>query len=191
MTRRHARQTRVISETQGSRIDLRAPMPGHFIPEISAGDLVSPDERIGYLVVLGREIELLAGNLRGLAAGGDEHGPGAPRAVAYGERLLAIDLEATVGGAAVAIETQTAGVTGNAFRAPTSGRYYGRPAPDKPPFLVAGAEIDKGATVCMLEVMKTFNRVIYDGERARVPELLVADGADVSSGDPLLALDPI
>jgi biotin carboxyl carrier protein len=44
--------------------------------------------------------------------------------------------------------------------------------------------------VCLLEVMKTFNRVTYSGARVRVTELLVADGADVNAGDPLLALEP-
>ena len=43
--------------------------------------------------------------------------------------------------------------------------------------------------------MKTFHRVTYGGAdvppRAKVRELLVADGADVNQGDPLLALDPI
>jgi acetyl-CoA carboxylase biotin carboxyl carrier protein len=44
-------------------------------------------------------------------------------------------------------------------------------------------------------VMKTFHRVTYGGPevppRARVTALLVADGADVNAGDPLLALEPI
>ena len=39
--------------------------------------------------------------------------------------------------------------------------------------------------------MKTFNRVTYSGARVRVTELLVADGADVNAGDPLLALEPV
>jgi acetyl-CoA carboxylase biotin carboxyl carrier protein len=83
-------------------------------------------------------------------------------------------------------------VTGLVFRAPTSGRFYGRAAPDKPPFVSAGEELAPGATICLLEVMKTFHRVTYGGaglpERARVERVLVADGDDVSAGDPLLAL---
>ena len=41
--------------------------------------------------------------------------------------------------------------------------------------------------------MKTFNRVTYGGpdlpETARVSRILVAEGADVNAGDPLLALE--
>ncbi|MEO7731674.1 MAG: biotin/lipoyl-containing protein, partial [Kofleriaceae bacterium] len=78
-------------------------------------------------------------------------------------------------------------------RAPTSGRFYGRSTPDKPPFVVEGAQLVQGATICLLEVMKTFHRVTYGGaglpETARIRKLLVADGADVNAGDPLLALE--
>ena len=77
------------------------------------------------------------------------------------------------------------------FRAPTSGRFYGRPTPDKPPFVSVGIELVTGATICLLEVMKTFHRVTYAGDRARVREILVADGADVDAGAALLALDPM
>ena len=55
--------------------------------------------------------------------------------------------------------------------------------------MTAGAELHTGATVCLLEVMKTFNRVTYSGAPARVRALLVADGADVNAGDPILALE--
>jgi len=75
------------------------------------------------------------------------------------------------------------------FRAPTSGRFYGRPGPGKPAFVTAGSELVPNATICLLEVMKTFHRVTYSGDRARVREVLVEDGADVNAGDPLLALE--
>jgi len=90
-------------------------------------------------------------------------------------------------------ESAAAQVAGLVFRAPTSGRFYGRPTPEKPAFVTVGAELTIGTTVCLLEVMKTFNRVTYGGaglpERAVVVAILVADGADVTAGDPLLALE--
>jgi acetyl-CoA carboxylase biotin carboxyl carrier protein len=75
------------------------------------------------------------------------------------------------------------------FRAPTSGRFYGRPAPDKPAFVGAGTQLAAGTTICLLEVMKTFHRVTYSGDPARVRAVLVADGDDVNAGDALLALE--
>ena len=162
--------------------DLRAPMPGWFIPAIGAGDLVRPDGVIGQLVVLGRVIAVLAGDAHGLA--GD---PGPTRAVAYGDPIVALDGAAGSIAAASPIATPLGGV--DVFRAPTSGRFYGRSSPDKPPFANIGCELVPGATVCLLEVMKTFHRVTYAGEPVRVRAVLVRDGDDVNAGDPLLALE--
>ncbi|MEO0323090.1 MAG: biotin/lipoyl-containing protein, partial [Myxococcota bacterium] len=87
----------------------------------------------------------------------------------------------------------TATAEGLVFRAPLAGRFYARPTPDEPPFVAAGQEIATGATVCLLEVMKTFHRVSYGGlglpERATVARVLVSDGDDLDEGTPILALE--
>ncbi|MEO6771888.1 MAG: biotin/lipoyl-containing protein [Kofleriaceae bacterium] len=177
--------------------ELRAPQPGWFRRTVAADHLVAPGDPIGELEVLGRRLAVIAPHIRGLVqlvaepglqrgviAGGE-----ARRAVGYGDVLFRV-----VAGGAIAVTEEVAetahAIAGLVFRAPTSGRYYGRSSPDKPPFVIAGAELAPGATVCLLEVMKTFNRITYSGARARVAELLVADGADVNAGDPLLALEP-
>jgi biotin carboxyl carrier protein len=54
----------------------------------------------------------------------------------------------------------------------------------------AGTELVTGTTICLLEVMKTFHRVAYTGERAKVTKVLVDEGADVNAGDALVALEP-
>ena len=173
--------------------ELRAPAPGLFRIHIKADHLVAPGDVIGELEVLGRLIQVTAAKLHGLAK--LPAGPAlARRPVAYGDVLLTISTDVALGVAAGATATAASAAHGLVFRAPTSGRFYGRPSPDKPAFVTAGGEISTGTTVCLLEVMKTFHRVTYGGAdvppRAMVRELLVADGADVSQGDPLLALDP-
>lgn len=166
--------------------ELRAPQPGWFRVTVAADHLIVAGDVIGELVVLGKVLPVIAPKVRGLAklvATGD-----AQRAVGYGDVLLTVGA-AELGGATLAEESAaTAAVTGPVFRAPTSGRYYSRSSPDKPPFVTVGAELTPGMTVCLLEVMKTFNRVTYAGPRVTVTELLVQDGADVNAGDPLLAL---
>lgn len=175
---------------------LRAPRPGVFVPAVDHGDLVSPGSTLGQLVVLGRSFALIASRVSGFAVQLDD--PDAPqlgrRAVAYGDILFALDLSSArvpageLPGDAVA----AASAEGLVFRAPTSGRFYGRSSPDKPAFVAEGSELVAGATVCLLEVMKTFHRVVYGGaglpETARVVRVLVRDGDDVNAGDPLLAL---
>ena len=182
--RLHAPHVTALVAQHDRSIDLRAPTPGFFVPAIGHGDLVTPDEVIGRLEILGRSLAVLAGSVRGLAVE-----PGAPRAVAYGDRLVAHDLDASIAGSAGAATQAAAIADRSVWRAPTSGRFYSRPAPDKPAFVSAGTELVAGTTICLLEVMKTFHRLTYDGEPARVKAVLVADGDDVNAGDPLLALE--
>ena len=175
--------------------ELRAPAPGFFRLAIAADHLVAPGDVIGELEVLGRTIHVVAQRLRGLVK--LPAGPAlARRPVSYGDVLVTVSHDVAIGGAATGGSGLHTEVThGLVFRAPTSGRFYGRPTPDKPAFVAAGAEITTGTTVCLLEVMKTFHRVTYGGSdvppRARVREVLIADGADVNQGDPLLALEPV
>ncbi len=173
--------------------ELRAPQPGFFRLALHADHLVAPGDVIGELEILGRTVPVVATKLRGLV----QLPPGpalARRPVSYGDVLLRVSADVAIG----ARGTEAAGAAATAahglvFRAPTSGRFYGRPTPDKPAFVTPGAELTTGTTVCLLEVMKTFHRVTYGGAdvpaRARVKDVLVADGADVNAGDPLLALE--
>ena len=167
--------------------ELRAPQPGWFRCTVAADHLVAPDDLIGELEVLGRVIPVTAPRVRGLAKLVDS--PDARRAVGYGDVLLRV-VAGGIGNAETApVAVEAHATAGLVFRAPTSGRYYSRSSPDKPAFVSVGTELVPGATVCLLEVMKTFNRVTYSGARVRVTELLVADGADVNAGDALLALE--
>jgi acetyl-CoA carboxylase biotin carboxyl carrier protein len=174
--------------------EVRSPAPGWFHLLIAADHLVTQGDVIGELEILGRTIRLTAPAVRGLVK--LPPGPAlARRAVSYGDVLFRIATDVSIGAVEAAGGKTAQAAHGLVFRAPTSGRFYGRPTPDKPPFTQAGAELSTGATVCLLEVMKTFHRVTYAGDdvppRARVREVLVADGADVNQGDALLALEPI
>jgi acetyl-CoA carboxylase biotin carboxyl carrier protein len=172
--------------------ELRAPAPGYFRILVAPDHLVAPGDVIGELEVLGRITRVTAPRARGLVK--LPAGPAlARRPVAYGDVLVHLSADVALGALDASASQAATATHGLVFRAPTSGRFYGRPSPDKPAFVTAGDEIATGATVCLLEVMKTFHRVTFGGAdvppRAKVRELLVADGADVSQGDPLLALD--
>ena len=190
MTRQHERRLEVTASRAGDRITLEAPQPGLFVPSVSRGDLVTRGTALGELEVLGRRTTLVAPDVHGIV-----DADLAPRAVSFRDALLVLDTSLQVAGAAAtsASDAASTSTTGLVFRAPTSGRFYSRSAPGKPAFVNVGDELGPNATVCLLEVMKTFNRVTYGGpglpERAKVREILVADGADVTAGDPLLALE--
>jgi acetyl-CoA carboxylase biotin carboxyl carrier protein len=173
---------------------LTSPAVGRFRPLLRVGAVVQPGDVLGQLDVLGNVQPVHApaatrGQLRALP------GATADVAVGYDGRLYAVDATATPGLAGLAAEAPTAAsADGLVFRAPTSGRFYRRASPDKPPFVEAGTELAVGGTVCLLEVMKTFNRITYGGDdlppRACVVAVLVGDGDDVNRGDPLLRLEP-
>lgn len=183
MTRLSA--THITATLHGN--DLACPMPGRFRPAMSAGDVVHEGTHLGDLEVLGRLTRVVAPDgARGVVT----HIADGP--VAFGTALATLDpaaLGAATGGSRSAARAKASADQGRVFRAPTSGRFYGRQSPDKPPFVTAGAELKPGATICLLEVMKTFNRVLYAGEPARVKAVLVADGADVNAGDALLSFE--
>jgi len=190
MTRLHERTLEAIATRVGETWVLASPAPGFFFPLITRGDLVVHGHAIGELEVLGRRTRVNAGDVGGLAQGDNT-----PRAVGFGDPLVVLDTAAELaagqpGTAGAGVAPSTVGLV---FRAPTSGRFYGRSSPDKPPFVAVGDELAQGATICLLEVMKTFHRVTYGGaglpERAKIREILVADGVDVTAGDALLALE--
>ncbi|KPK14077.1 MAG: hypothetical protein AMJ62_14100 [Myxococcales bacterium SG8_38] len=75
-----------------------------------------------------------------------------------------------------------------------SGRFYSRPSPSEPPFVEEGGTVSRGQTIGLLEVMKTFNRLVYQGEslpeRALIERIVPWDGDDVARGDVILLLAP-
>ena len=192
MTRMYEKSLEATAKREGEGWVLASPLPGWFTPALTDGDVVLRGHAIGEIEVLGRRTKIVAPELQGMA-----RGAGAPRAVGYGDSLVLVDPSATLAaaGTAGARHDDRTAAGGLVFRAPTSGRFYSRATPEKPVFVSVGDELTAGATICLLEVMKTFNRVTYGGpnlpERVRVREVLVTDGADVTAGDPLLALDAI
>lgn len=177
------------------QIALTSPGVGRFRNALRLGDVVRPGSVLGELERLGRRTVVVAPDqARGVVISAVGLTPGATAArpaVDFGAVLALIDPRGAVAGAEApsAPDAAAAVVGGRVYRAPTSGRFYVRAAPGKPPFVAAGTELVPGATICLLEVMKTFHRVTYTGEPVRVREVLIADGTDVNSGDPLLALE--
>ena len=188
--RLHAPEVDAIA-AQGAdgEIELRAPSNGVFTPAVASGDLVAPGGVLGELSVLGRASAVrVPRSASGIAVRVGAH------AVSFGDALVVIDPSLQHGSATGAAPTAAAtATTGLVFRAPTSGRFYGRATPDKPPFVAPGTQLTVGMTICLLEVMKTFHRVTFSGaglpDTARVVRVLVADGDDVNAGDPLLSLE--
>lgn len=176
-------------------LELRSPSVGIWHEPPARGSLVLERHAIGQLELLGQRAPLIS-PATGLAVE-VAAGPASARGVGYGELLavLSPDVGAMRGAGGVGSERgrDDAAAGQLAFRSPSSGRYYGRPGPGKPPFVQVGDEIGAGDTVCLLEVMKTFNRVVYGGaglpERARIAAIRPGDGDDLADGAVILELE--
>jgi biotin carboxyl carrier protein len=115
-------------------------------------------------------------------------------AVEYGELLLHV---ARVSADTIGSETAAAGTsvsTGGllVITAPTDGVFYRSPATGAPPYIAAGDRVVTGQAVGLIEVMKTFNPIVYGGpslpDEAEVVEVLVADGAEIRAGQSLVGV---
>lgn len=180
-----------IDDAGEQRFD--APSVGIFAPAVREGDLVAAGQAIGTLEVLGvRRVMLLPEG----AAGRVTHRIGRPLTrvpVQHGDTLVTLSSASVVSAGECATASDDSSDSAMTFDAPMSGRFYSRPSPQEARFVEEGDAIAKGQTVGLLEVMKTFNRLVYQGdalpERARVERIVPSDGDDVMRGDALLRLD--
>lgn len=175
--------------------ELRAPQVGWLRDAPGPGQLISPGQSVGTLEVLGKlyRVDAPAGT-RGVVAGEQRFTRPAKLAVGYASPIC--QLQPMTGSDSVTSSAApSAGAAGLVFRSPTSGRFYVRSSPDAEPFVSVGSQIESGAPVCLLEVMKTFNRILFGGdglpERAKVLRVIPQDGDDVELGDPLIELQPL
>ena len=177
------------------KLRLEAPTVGLYRGAPPPGSLVAAGNTLGQLEILGVLHHLVApAGAAGLVLADD-----APRLtrrpVGHGDLLVTLDPDAGLTGSTAGAAAATAGGHGNlVFRAPTSGRFYTRTGPGKPPLVQVGDTVRGGQAIALIEVMKTFSRLHYGGDGlpdpARVKAILVRDEEDVASGDPLLELEP-
>jgi len=182
-------RARTVGEEQ---TELLSPSVGVFLPSVAEGELLASGQSIGMIEVLGvRRNLLVPQNIEG-RVGRRIGGRRVRVPVQYGDVLLSIST-ATMALSRDADSSQTADLEDAlAFTAPMSGRFYSRPSPSEPPFVAAGDIVKRGQTLGLLEVMKTFNRLVYQGDglpdAAEVERVVPNEGDDVVRGDVILSL---
>lgn len=189
-------RARLVRLSDG-KLRLEAPTVGLYRGAPRPGSLVTPDQPIGQLEILGVLHHLLApSEAAGVVLPPADREP-ARRPVEHGDLLVLLDPEAATATATHGAAAGRPGADTGAlvFRAPTSGRFYVRPGPDKPPLVEPGMLVQPGQAVGLIEVMKTFSRLQYGGEglpaRARVRVVLVKNEEDVAAGDALFELEAV
>ncbi len=82
---------------------------------------------------------------------------------------------------------------GHVVHAFSTGIFYARPAPDEAPFVVEGQEIETGKALGLIEVMKTFNHILFAPSgfsRGKIKKILVKDAQEVKKGQALFLVEP-
>jgi len=75
------------------------------------------------------------------------------------------------------------------IKSPMVGTFYRSTAPDKPPFIKVGDQIEKGDVVCIVEAMKLFNEIESEIS-GKVIKVVTEDAAPVEYDQVLFLVDP-
>lgn len=76
-----------------------------------------------------------------------------------------------------------------AVRSPMVGTFYRRPAPDEPPYVEVGSEVEAEAPLCLVEVMKLYT-TIYAKTRGRIARICARESELVEYDQILFVVDP-
>lgn len=80
-------------------------------------------------------------------------------------------------------------IQGEIIRAPLDGLFYLRASPKDPPFVEIGAVLKPGDILGLIEIMKCFHPLKYEGEiPKKVMQILAQDNSPIKTGDPILTL---
>jgi oxaloacetate decarboxylase alpha subunit len=76
-----------------------------------------------------------------------------------------------------------------AIKSPMVGTFYRSPAPDAPPFVEIGQDIEPGQVICIIEAMKLMNEIKSE-VAGRVVEIPIENGEPVEFGQVLFVIEP-
>lgn len=76
----------------------------------------------------------------------------------------------------------------NAMKSPMVGTFYTKPSPDAKDFVKVGDKVKVGQELCIIEAMKTMNRIESD-RNGVVKQILVEDGTAVEFDEPLFVIE--
>ncbi|MCP4213605.1 MAG: hypothetical protein GY765_03065 [bacterium] len=188
-----------ISELKESQHKILAPAVGYFSGGPKTGDFLTGGDCIGKIKILNTYYELhLPAGLFGRVKVDEEMDLILP--VEYGQELFClnpdkdlVDAEKEVSGTDFDSEEDAVAEGGHVVVAFTTGIFYAKPSPDSPPFVKEGQEIEKGKALGLIEIMKTFNHIVFhgtdDSDRGVVKKILVKDSEEVKSGQPLFVIE--
>ncbi len=73
------------------------------------------------------------------------------------------------------------------IKSPIVGTFYASPSPEADPFVTAGAKVEPGQTLCIIEAMKLMNEIESD-VAGEVAQIFAENGKPVEYGEPLFGI---
>jgi acetyl-CoA carboxylase biotin carboxyl carrier protein len=182
-----------VERAAGGEFVVHAPRIGLWHGPPREGAWVGPGSTVGRLHQLERRFDLL---LPDLVAGRVVGAPlQAVVGLQYGEvmfRIAPVREGVSAAGSSAEVDASETATRTFTLVAPTAGVFYRRPRPDARAFLEPGQRVERGQAVGLIEVMKTFNQIVYDGpgfpDAAEVVEFRCGEGEEVRAGQVLLLL---
>lgn len=75
------------------------------------------------------------------------------------------------------------------FKSPMVGTFYRKPSADKEPYVKVGDSVKGGDVLCIIEAMKLFNEIEFDGGSGRIVKILAEDSSPVEYDQPLFLIE--
>lgn len=177
---------------------LESPEVGLFSCPPRLGEALVAGSRVGLLTSLGRTVSLvLPAGITGRVV--ERLLPTLSDPVDYGQTLIRLmPVEATLEEGVIATRAEETSLDlpdgASAVTSPTHGVFYRRPRPDEPAYVEVGQIVERGATVGLVEVMKSFSSITYGSDqlpsRAEILEVRAEDGAEVKTDQILFVVRP-
>lgn len=189
----------VLAECSGSQCIVLSPTVGNYSALPQPGTYLPGGSFAGRLKIVNTLYDLcLPGDVSGLVVADNEKDFNFP--VEYGQELFRLNqdkrclesADQTVQLISKA-EEDVASAAGCVITAFTPGIFYAKPGPDSAPFVTLGQEIKKGKALGLIEVMKTFNYIVFHGtatgEAGIIKNIFVKDSQEVKLGQPLFLIE--
>jgi acetyl-CoA carboxylase biotin carboxyl carrier protein len=167
-----------------------------FAPRV--GEVLVGGSRAGRLTTLDRTSELvLPSGVTGRVA--ERLCTTRSNPVEYGEvllRLVPVKADGVGEGVVSAAEAAAKDLPEGTFAvtSPTHGMFYRRPGPDAPAYVEVGSQVEQGARLALVEVMKCFSAITYGGgslpTRAEIVEIRAQDTSEVAADEILFVVKP-
>ncbi|MCW5907828.1 MAG: acetyl-CoA carboxylase biotin carboxyl carrier protein [Chitinophagales bacterium] len=77
------------------------------------------------------------------------------------------------------------------FKSPMVGTFYRKPGADKEPYVKVGDVVKGGDVLCIVEAMKLFNEIEFDGGEGRIVKILAEDSSPVEYDQPLFLIEKV